>query len=227
LLHQATKYYKGQKGECLSIMSENEEEELSIYREFLKIESGEGLRILMKRIPSSLTYPKSIYESEKGIPKKINSRNGIEQFCSIRMKRIKNYLKQLKEYGDRCLHVEEEIKDYLSYRYEYPSLSKAERRLHIQNLIHLLEEYPEHFQVKLLKNLPLFEYGMKGFDKVVVTAQFYPSEVQLVRYIELFGEEAVIPYLLEFENQWKEVSKVQRDNKAVIEKLNKLIKDTR
>lgn len=226
LLRQAAKYYKGHKGKCLTITSENEEDELSIYRDFLKIESGEGLRILMKRIPSSLTYPKQIFESAKGIPIKINSKYGVEQFCSLRKRRIENYLKQVKEYGDRCIHVEEEIKEYLSCRGAYPPLTKAERKLHIQNLILLLEEYPAHFQVRLVKKLPLFEYGMKAFNKVIVTAEFYSSEVQLVRYIELFGEEAVIPYLLEFENQWNEASKKQNDNKSVIDKLNKLIIDS-
>lgn len=60
LLNQATSYYKDKEAQCLSIMSETEEEELDIYQKFLKIEQEPGLRILMKRIPSSLTDRKSV-----------------------------------------------------------------------------------------------------------------------------------------------------------------------
>lgn len=226
LLNQATSYYKDKEAQCLSIMSETEEEELDIYQKFLKIEQEPGLRILMKRIPSSLTYPPTIHRAERGIPKKISSLKGIKRFCEIREKRIQNYYEQLKTYGDRCIHVIEEIRDYLSGRKAYPSLTKEERRAHIQHLIDLMEEHPEHFQVRLVEHLPLFEYGMKGFNRVIVTAEFYPLHIKLIRYIELKGEQAVVPYLFEFENIWQEASKTQPTNNEVIEILHNLLKET-
>lgn len=228
LLQQAMQYYKRQPGKCVSVVSDNEEDELAIYREFLTIESGKGIRILIKRTPSSLTYPLNLYEGESGVPKRITTKSGKEAFLSIRKRRIETYLKMLKIYGDRCIHVEEDIKAYLS-RNEDDSLclSKDERRSHIQNLIRLLEENPEHFQVRLVKRLPLFEYGMKGFDRVVVTAEFYPSNLQLVRYIQLFGEQSVLPYLLEFESLWSELSSEQPNNNVVIDKLNGILKSTK
>jgi hypothetical protein len=226
LLQQAMRHYKRQPGKCVSVVSENEDDELAIYKEFLAIESGRGIRMLIKRTPSSLTYPATLYEGESGVPKKITTKAGKETYLAIRKKRIENYLEQFKIYGDRCIHVEEDIEAYLSCKENYPFLSKKERRAHIQNLIKLLEENPDHFQIKLVKKLPLFEYGMKGFDKVVTTAEFYPSNLQLVRYIQLFGEQSVLPYLLEFENLWNELSEDQPDNKAVIKKLNGILKST-
>ena len=226
LLNQAMRYYKRMPGNSVSVVSDTEEDELSIQREFLEIESGKGIRILMKRTPSSLTCPSAIYEKALSIPKKITTKSGKDFFLSTRKKRILNYLDKIGVFGDRCIHVEDDIKNYLTAKNTSTSFSQLDRRKHIENMIHLLEEYPKHYQIKLVPMLPLFEYGMKGFDRIVATAEFYPSNFQLVRYIQLFGEQSVLPYLLEFENLWGETLKDQPDNNTVIDKLHMILKST-
>lgn len=188
--------------------------------ELLKMEMVEGARLLVRPRPSFLILKNLDLDKDGEVTIK-------QRPYEIGMERIRLFFSRISEFGERCIHEESAILQYLETADSADELSK--RKKQIEALIKLLNEY-EKFQIRLAENIPPFNFQVTGLNTVFLSSRQYMGKDEKEKYedsyikrIKLSGERNVLPFIIEFETYWNKLS-AKQSNADVIDILKNMLK---
>ena len=199
------------------------QDEEDLVGEYLwKMEEKRSVWLIMKQIPSYITRCLDVVDN------KIVMCSANNKIASIR---ATNFLWAIEKYGVKIIHEENTIKDYVSKTNPQFQQCGEARIRQVKVMVKLMEEYGEHFQVRLSPYTTPFEFQMNGLETVMMRARLRIDEYStqktgissFIRYIKLMGERNILPFILEFETIWNnlssEYSNETKVNDKAIEKL--------
>ncbi len=205
----------------------NEAGQLEFRNALLAMEDQPGQRMLVSKYPSFLTYPNSLRRKARRGSDTALSQEAQEKVAEINDKRREVFIKNLRSYGERCIHSLRSLNRYLSEDFEH-RLDLSQRKKQIENLIALLKEY-DNFEVALANVEPEIELEMKSTVAACLRGTekdtYYDREKPILcgpLYIYWYDEITLFSTYRNFERVWDEIPAKQREKQFVI----KLIQET-
>lgn len=213
---------KDYQGEVIGYRSSNKEFKDKVGEELLKMEMVEGVRLLVRPLPSYIILKNLDLDKSGEIAIK-------ERPYEIGMERVDLFFSRINEFGIRNIHDKNSIHLYLNDEKLNHKL-KGERKVQIKVLIRLLERY-DKYQVRLAEDNPTpFSFQVAALNTVVLSPpELMGKEVKekykysYLKRIKLTGEENVLPFIIEFETIWNRLSVQQSSNAEVVKILKKMI----
>lgn len=216
-----------------NIIHADEEGMLNSDRELLRLESQPGQRLMVTELPSHLTYPPEVYESEELLNQYLSDSQRMES-REYSKQRAEQFLRNIDLYGERSIHsmphIVEYLKDSPSHKRRYRLNILEQRQKHVEYWCDLLKNR-RYYDIRLAEMTPDIEIEIKSSVEVMVRPAYryemYETENDRPmwgpRYIQWFDEVSVLRFLLDFEEQWDRLSKEQ-DKEWVVRFLeNKLL----
>jgi hypothetical protein len=208
--------------------SMDEKARLAEQKEMLQWELQPGFRISATRFPSSLSCPQEPFAARELTPHSITTEEGKKAFQAIYQQRQAAFIRNLNEYGERCMHSRHDLRRYLTEDDAHDS-SLAFRRRHFEHWIELLDKYPR-YEFAFLDSQPQMELGIKSNIVAIVrgTPRTGRSGVTLwgIRHIFWHDILSILVLLLNFERQWLKIPQSDRTKSQVVEALRRLLRET-
>ncbi|HEV7682653.1 MAG TPA: helix-turn-helix transcriptional regulator [Pyrinomonadaceae bacterium] len=230
LLKQAVQLATARDGEeklIRMLTGWEEEHQITFRRKLLRMEKIPGQRLLVSKYPSHLTSEANFFDL--GTPDEENrlSAEGKQHILELTEQRREIFPRNLKEYGERCIHSTESLKRYLTEDFDHP-LSFKGRREHVVNLIKLLHRW-DLFEVALAPSEPEMEFVIKC--GMAASLRGTAREIRKSRgtvicgplYIFWDDATSVYSFVVDFEHAWDKIPEGQRDKHNVIKQLKQLL----
>lgn len=209
--------------EIVGYRDSHEEKEDAIGKVLLEMEQGEGVRLLVRSLPSFVILKN--LELKDG---KIEKRQRRHQTS---IDRVETFFSRIENFGERSIHEKNAILTYLQS--DTPDIPMERKRRQIEVLIKLMEDN-EKYQIRLVEHNPPFIFQISGLNTVLIAPPQYMRHLigdkkdeyakSYTKRIKLSGEEYVLPFIIEFETCWNELLKSQKTNADVIKILRDMLK---
>lgn len=218
----ARKHGKGSRDVSARIISDwSEASQLEFRDELRRVEEGPGQRMVFAQYPSLLTYPRSLRGQGNSMDNANPSEQRREEAAAIIDRRREVFIKNLGEYGERCVHSRSSLLRYLSGSIEH-RLGRRERREQVENMIHLLKRY-ESYEVALADVEPETELELKSTVAACLRATghdtYYPDKNPIIcgpLYVYWYDVTTIFSFHLQFERAWDSIQPQYRDKQSVI-----------
>lgn len=213
------------KQAAVNILTEwGEKGQLLLRSELFKIEKKPGQRLLVSKYPSYLARKEQV----QVVCNSAYSEEHSKDFQGINNRRRRRYHRNLRTYGERCIHSIESLQRYLREDFTH-ELNYEQRRAHFASWIDLLKRY-SNYEVGLAKTEPEMEFVIKSPFAACLrgTSRNIPVDKEAVicgpLYVYWDDTSTVYSFYLDFEREWDKIQPRWRDRKNVIEWLESLLR---
>lgn len=210
----------------------DESAQLEFREELLKIERKPGQRMMFGKYPSVLNYPYSFGTEDPTAEELGLTHSGRARAIAVMDERQKVFLDNLAEYGERCIHSERLVADYLSSGFDH-RFSWKQRKEQIENLIGLLKVH-DHYQVALSEVEPNSEVEIKSTIAACLRSTerdaYHVSSTELIcgpLYVYWYDITTVFSFYRQFERAWDSISERLRDKEFVMKFLKSALDSAR
>lgn len=206
--------------------------QLEFREDLLKMEKGPGQRMVFGKYPTFLTYPHSMRgRGAEGNDLSL-SEEGRERAAEINDQRREEFLKNIEEYGERCIHSTASLSRYLSSDFQH-RLNWDQRKEQIENLIYLLNRHPL-YEVALADVEPDTEVAIKSTVAACLRATendtYYWQNKPIIcgpLYVYWYDVTTVFSLYRNFERAWDSIGERRRDKRFVVDFLKEALDSAR
>ncbi len=218
----AKKHIKGPRSVETRIITDwSEDSQLEFHDELRRMEEGQGQRMMFAKYPSVLTYPHSLQGQSSSTVDSDLSQEKQEIASAINDQRRENFIKNLRVYGERCIHSRPSLVRYLSVGIKH-RLKLDQRKEQIENMIYLLEQY-DYYEVALADEEPGTELELKSTVAACLRATehdtYYANKNPILcgpLYVYWYDVTTVFSFYQQFERAWDTIQAQHRNKDFVI-----------